>query len=345
MVNVLLIYNAQIFHYFMKIKMSNTFSGKYPTELCRYDIFNAFTKEKITNGNAIYQSDRRILQINNVTTDILYNLQLHNTEMSKFFLTNKIENNMTSKEIVNFAFGADVKDRKLSINMDASNFLRRFLSFILIRGESKLRVNDYDNGSRRNNAISIIINEDEKCMDIELTSNFDYKSNTTLDISLNGHKLTLQLSFTVTEEFPKIMANWQLMANDGKGIFSFEVPGCKSQTKEELIIEDIRISNDTMKTLKISSITLDSSTFIFHLEPDFTYNKDYNLTCTKSGSNERSARYIQFNDTYIGPGKNNMGKNDMALSKPMRVIRLLEFTWWNMKIIINQKHENTLSIY
>merc|ERR1712218_436236 len=92
----------------------------------------------------------------------------------------------------------DNEGRNWPIDMRASksNVLHRFLSFILIRGKRKLRVNEFNyNYRRKKDTISIDINKAEERMVIKLTPNFDYKSTTKLDVSVNGHKLTLELIF------------------------------------------------------------------------------------------------------------------------------------------------------
>ena len=133
---------------------------------CDYKVFDPFTDKELTNATANYRVDGKILELANIDNEIPYILKnMDDQETLKFYLMTDMKNNekVASKT---YFIGANVEERNLSIDMEASNFLHRFLSFILIRGKSKLRVNEFNYDFRqKEDTISININKDEKCMD------------------------------------------------------------------------------------------------------------------------------------------------------------------------------------
>ena len=169
---------------------------------CDYKVFDPFTDKELTNATAKYLVDGKILELANIDNEMPYILKnKDNQERLRFYLMTDMKNNEKTANKT-FVIESDYEDSNLSIKMDATNFLHRFLSFILIRGKRKLRVNEFNYDFRqKEDTISININKDEKCMDIELTSKFDYKSSLDLDISLNGHKLMLELIFILSNPF------------------------------------------------------------------------------------------------------------------------------------------------
>ena len=161
-------------------------------------MFDPFTDKELTNATANYRNNRTTLELVNIDNEMPYILKTEdNQESLRFYLMTDMKKNKKTASKT-FFIENDDEPRNLSIEMDAPNFLHRFLSFILIRDKSNLRVNQFRyNYRRKKETISISINKTEKRMDLKLSSRFDYKSNTILDVHINGHQLKLELVFDI----------------------------------------------------------------------------------------------------------------------------------------------------
>ena len=103
-----------------------------------------------------------------------------------------------------------------------------------------------------------------------------------MEISLNGNeqmKSEINLKFNVTKEMPTILT-------EGSGTFSIQIPDCQVNAKENLFIDNLKLSTENLKYLNISSILLpkkNEKEFIFKMESGFDYDKVHQLNCSKPG--------------------------------------------------------------
>ena len=114
-----------------------------------------------------------------------------------------------------------------------------------------------------------------------------------MEISLNGNeqmKSEINLKFNVTKEMPTILT-------EGSGTFSIQIPDCQVNAKENLFIDNLKLSTENLKYLNISSILLpkkNEKEFIFKMESGFDYDKVHQLNCSKPGLYLTTYRNLKF---------------------------------------------------
>ena len=103
-------------------------------------------------------------------------------------------------------------------------------------------------------------------------------------------KSEINLKFNVTKEMPTILA-------EGSGTFSIQIPDCQVNARENLFIDNLKLSTENLKYLNISSILLpkkNEKEFIFKMESGFDYDKVHQLKCSKPGFYLTTYRNLKF---------------------------------------------------
>ena len=84
---------------------------------------------------------------------------------------------------------------------------------------------------------------------------------------------------------------------EGSGTFSIEIPDCQVNARENLFIDNLKLSTENLNYLNISSILLpqkNEKEFIFKMESGFDYDKVHQLSCSKPGFYLTTYRNLKF---------------------------------------------------
>jgi hypothetical protein len=108
---------------------------------CNFYVFDPFTDEQV-DSTAIYQSDKEVLELSNITNEMPYVLkQRSGQEISRFYLmTNKSLEDKIHKKT--FFIGEEKGPRNISLY---DSEFHRFLSFLIVTGKQDLKIEDYNN--------------------------------------------------------------------------------------------------------------------------------------------------------------------------------------------------------
>jgi hypothetical protein len=107
-----------------------------PKNFTIIDLFDAFTDEQI-DSTAIYQSDKKVVKLSNITNEMPYILKKSGQEITRFYLmTNMISDNDYDKT---FFIGEEKGPRNISLYGPK---IHRFLSFLIVKGKQDLKIED-----------------------------------------------------------------------------------------------------------------------------------------------------------------------------------------------------------
>ena len=94
-----------------------------------------------------------------------------------------------------------------------------------------------------------------------------------------------------------ILAQCENIDKEGNGTFSIQIPECQVNSTNDLIMDNLTLSRENWKYLKISSINLPKKNeveLIFKMKSDFDYDKVHKLNCFKPGFHLTTYRNLTF---------------------------------------------------
>ena len=259
---------------------------------CKFDVLNR-NMETVNGASATYMSNgtgtataRSFVEVKgDIKMDNPYVLKTNHTS-KKVYLSDKKNKlyqwNRTKKiKIVN---GKEKEERKIDINVT-----KEFLDFEFIEGIDTLRCYKNNRASFCKRfrddwkLLNYSIGDSNETLILNLKSNFDYEKEYRFTMDLVSNKLysELKLSFDVTTIWnqTEISIVASKIGKDNEILVDNVPPICN----KNITLINSHNFESAKKSLDIKGVDVNKTenTFTFHVGPNFSYTKVYQLNCSK----------------------------------------------------------------